>query len=137
MRQPPEITTQTPHVYVVDDDAGDRLIVDRLCSKLGVPTRLYASTDDFLQDVGPDSRGCMVTDMLMPTMSGLELHRTLNRRGIPLLTIMLTGYESPKSIEQCVEAGVFRFCPKELSLSTLGNAITIAMQQAAETAPAV
>ena len=81
-----------PTVHVVDDDEAVRNALERLLSSVKLPARLYASGDQFLDEYRDDNPGCLVTDVRMPGMSGMDIQREIKARNIDLPIIMITGY---------------------------------------------
>jgi FixJ family two-component response regulator len=79
-------------VFVVDDDASIRDSLSLLLSLRGYATALFANAEDFLAALQPDWRGCVVADIRMPGMSGLELQRCLLERGPNLPVIVITAH---------------------------------------------
>ncbi|HYM43557.1 MAG TPA: response regulator, partial [Steroidobacteraceae bacterium] len=92
-----------PVVFVVEDDAALRSLVRALVHSIGVNSRTFPSADKFLEHYDPRQPGCLVLDVFMPGMSGLELQDELNRRGavIPVIFIRVwrpiasRGFASP------------------------------------------
>lgn len=78
-------------VYIVDDDDAVRDSLSMLLQINGVPALTYASGDAFLHDVSPDRNACLLIDMNMPGMTGLEVLAELQTRGITIPTIVMTG----------------------------------------------
>jgi len=101
-----------PTVFVVDDDQAvrDSLQLSLKRAKLTVET--YASADDFLNAYDPDRPGCMVVDIRMPGMSGLELQEALNTRGSRLPIIFITGHADIAESVQAMRAGAVDFLEK-------------------------
>ena len=81
MAKPSEAAAAAPIVYVIDDDDGMRRALSLLLSTVGYKTLVFASPGDFLAHFDPDTHGCLVLDIRMPGMSGLELQQHLNRTG--------------------------------------------------------
>lgn len=78
-------------VYIVDDDAAVRDSVSMLLQSHGVPALTYASGSAFLRDVASDKNACLLIDMNMPGMTGLEVLAELQKRGITIPAIVMTG----------------------------------------------
>ena len=78
-------------VYVVEDDDGVRDSVAMLLRNYGVPVRTYASGGAFLRDLCPEKEACLLIDMNMPGVTGLEVLAELQRRGIAIPAIVMTG----------------------------------------------
>jgi RNA polymerase sigma factor (sigma-70 family) len=79
-------------VYVVDDDASVRDSLSLLLGLRGYRSALFASAEDFLAALEPAWKGCLLTDLRLPGMSGLELQQELRRRGNELPTVIITGH---------------------------------------------
>jgi FixJ family two-component response regulator len=98
--------------YVVDDDPAVR---DGLCALLGtvsIPTRAYASANEFLQIAEPGMVGCLVVDVRMPGMSGLELLHILKARDIHLPVIVISGHGDVAMAVRAMKAGAVDFLLK-------------------------
>ena len=78
-------------VFLIDDDASVRDSLSLLLSLKGMRTQLFAAAETFLETYRPEWRGCVLTDLQMPTMNGLELQRALLDRGITLPVVVLDG----------------------------------------------
>src|SRR5580704_9960244 len=81
-----------PVVIVIDDDETVRSSLKLLLKSVNLPTAVYASALDFLSHYVPDQPGCLVVDVHMPGMSGLELQHNLNLRGEMIPIIFITGH---------------------------------------------
>lgn len=92
-------------VYVVDDDPAMRHSLAWLIGTLGVPVESFASGEEFLRAVRPDQPGCLVTDVRMPGMSGLELQDTLARAGSLLAVVVITGHADVPMAARAFRAG--------------------------------
>ena len=79
-------------VFIIDDDASVRDAVSLLLSLRGYRTASFACGEDFLQACQPDWTGCVVADIKMPGMSGLELQLALSREGLALPVLIMTGH---------------------------------------------
>ena len=108
MSSPPPL----PRVYVVDDDPDLRDGVGRLLSDAGYEARCFESGVALLDAYPKLLPGCIVADMVMPGMSGLELHRRLLAAGCRWPVIMLTGQASRPTATRAMEAGIIAFLEK-------------------------
>jgi FixJ family two-component response regulator len=81
-----------PLIAVVDDDLAVRTSIDSLVRSLGFLVRLFASAEDFLRSAELFDVACLITDVQMPQMSGVELHEHLNARGVHIPTIFITAF---------------------------------------------
>ena len=96
-----------PTVYVVDDDDGMRRALDTLLRTVGYKTAVFSRPGEFLADFQPDSAGCLVLDIRMPDMSGLEVQQQLNRMGSMLPVIFITGHGDVPMAVQAMTEGAF------------------------------
>jgi FixJ family two-component response regulator len=120
----------TPHnhcVYIVDDDASVRDSLAVLLGLKGYRTQSFASAEEFLQTCRPTGTGCMLLDVKMAGMSGLELQKTLRKRQICLPVIVITAHGDVPTARAALVAGAVDFLEKpvdpELLLSTLHAAL--------------
>ena len=99
-------------VYVVDDDPSIRRAVARLCRSAGLAVQAFASARELLEAGVPESPACLVLDVRMPGLSGLDLQSELARRGIQTPIIFITGHgDIPMSV-QAMKAGAVDFLTK-------------------------
>src|ERR1017187_9421415 len=112
MAKPSEAATAAPIVYVIDDDDGMRSALSLLLSTVGHKTLVFANPRDFLAQFDPDTHGCLVLDIRMPGMSGLELQQHLNRTGSMLPVIFITGHGDVPMAVQAMKEGAFEFIEK-------------------------
>jgi FixJ family two-component response regulator len=114
-------------VYVVDDDAAVRRFLQGLIRSVGLEVKTYATAQSFLDDYQVGAPGCLLLDIRMPGMSGLELQAELRRRGIDLPVIILTGHGDVEVAVHAMKAGAVDFIEKpfnnELLLQGIQNAI--------------
>jgi two-component system response regulator FixJ len=124
-------------VYVIDDDEGARQSLEFLLDCSGIRVRSFPSADAFLKSSPPLSGACIVTDVRMPGMSGVELAEELQRRSINVPTIVMTGHADVPLAIQAMKAGVADFIEKPFDDDVMLSAISKAMarhagQQAAQ-----
>jgi RNA polymerase sigma factor (sigma-70 family) len=114
-------------VYVIDDDASVRDSINLILSLKGMRTQLFSSAEDFLEAYRPEWRGCILTDLQMPGMSGLDLQQALLERGILLPVVVLTAHGDVPTTRVAMKGGAFDFLEKpindEVLLDVLKNAI--------------
>jgi two-component system response regulator FixJ len=132
MAKPNEAAAAAPIVYVIDDDDGMRKALSLLLSTVGYKTLVFASPGDFLAHFDPDIHGCLVLDIRMPGMSGLELQQHLNRTGSMLPVIFITGHGDVPMAVQAMKEGAFEFIQKPFRDQDLLDRINHALQQDAE-----
>ena len=121
-----------PAVYVVDDDDGMRRALDALLSTVGYKTAVFSRPSEFLANFKADSPGCLVLDIRMPDMSGLELQQHLNRIGSMLPVIFITGHGDVPMAVQAMKEGAFEFVQKPFRDQDLLDRINHALKQDAE-----
>lgn len=128
----PDDKSAVPTVYVVDDDDGMRRALDALLSTVGYKTAVFSHPGEFLGDFKPDSAGCLVLDIRMPEMSGLEVQQQLNRLGSMLPVIFITGHGDVPMAVQAMKEGAFEFIQKPFRDQDLLDRINHALKQDAE-----
>jgi FixJ family two-component response regulator len=102
-------------VFVVDDDPAMRDSLRWLIESTGVRVETYRDAQSFLDACQPEMPGCLVLDVRMPGMSGLDLQAELARRGIALPTIVITGHAEVPLAVRAVKAGAIDFIEKPFS----------------------
>jgi len=107
--------TSSPVVFVVDDDPAMRDSLRWLIESTGVRVETYADAQTFLAAIRSDVPGCLVLDVRMPGMSGLDLQAELAARGIALPTIVITGHAEVPMAVRAVKAGAIDFIEKPFS----------------------
>jgi two-component system, LuxR family, response regulator FixJ len=120
-----------PVVFVVDDDERARKSVCALVSSLGLQTEAYSSAEEFLAREIPVCHGCVVTDIRMIGMSGLDLQDRLKERGVRLPVIVLTAYPKTRSTVRAMKAGAVTLLEKPYDEEELWDAIRNALAQEA------
>lgn len=104
-----------PVVFVVDDDPAMRDSLRWLIESTGLNVETFGDAQTFLARIRPDLPGCLVLDVRMPGMSGLDLQAELTRRGIGLPTIVVTGHAEVPMAVRAVKAGAIDFIEKPFS----------------------
>jgi two-component system response regulator FixJ len=103
---------QASTVFVVDDDEGVRNSLRFLLRSVGLQTQTLASATEFLDTYKPSQPGCLVLDVRMPGMSGLELQEQLNLRGAVIPVIFITGHGDIPMAVEAMQQGAFDFLQK-------------------------
>jgi FixJ family two-component response regulator len=116
-----------PLIHVVDDDDSLRTALLRLIRAAGYEARGYASTGDFLMCPPFDRPGCLLLDMHLPGPSGLDLQEDLQRRGVGLPVVFLTGRADVASSVRAMKAGASDFLTKPVESATLLEALQRAL----------
>jgi FixJ family two-component response regulator len=118
-----------PTVFVVDDYAPVRRSISRLLHTAGFAVAAFASAGEFLAQYDPQTLGCLVLDLAMPTVNGLELQRILAKAGSLLPIIFLTGQgDVPKSV-QAMKHGASDFLTKPVNDEDLIAAVRVAIEK--------
>ncbi len=117
-------------VYVVDDEAGTRDAVSSLLRSAGLNVATFGSADDFLATHFSDVPGCLVLDMLLPGLSGLDLQRKLAEMGLDLPIIFITGHGDIPTAVQAMKAGAVELLTKPFRDDDLLDAIQQALDRA-------
>jgi FixJ family two-component response regulator len=119
-------------VYIIDDDEGMRESLNVLLNTVGYKTATYGNPNDFLAQFNRAAAGCLVLDIRMPGMSGLELQQQLNRIGCMLPVIFITGHGDVPMAVQAMKEGAFEFIQKPFRDQDLLDRINHALQLDAE-----
>lgn len=125
-------TRRKPTVYIVDDDDGMRRALTVLMSTVGYNAVAFERPSEFLQKLDPNQPGCLVLDVRMPEMSGLEVQQQLNRNGSMLPVILITGHGDIPMAVQAMKDGAFDFLQKPFRDQDLLDRINGALKQDAE-----
>jgi two-component system response regulator FixJ len=124
--------TRNPQVLVVDDDAGVRNAMRALLKSVGIECTLYASAQEFLGAYEPSQPGCLLLDIRMPGMSGLELQQQMNLRGAVIPVIFMTGHGDIPMAVEAMQHGAFDFLQKPFRDQDLLDRIQRAIAKDAE-----
>src|SRR5664279_5340896 len=122
-----------PVVHIVDDDASFLDAVSRLLRASGFLVRVFSSASEFLEQHDNDLPGCVVTDLQMPGLNGLDLQSALMRSGNPLPGLFLTGHGEIAATVSAMRSGAEDFlekrAPKDLLLEAVGRALARDMRE--------
>ncbi|WP_417594279.1 response regulator transcription factor [Parasphingorhabdus sp.] len=110
-------------IYIVDDDDAVRRSVKFMLKHTGFQTREMASGDEFLKNVQRNERGCVLLDIRMPGMDGLEVQEHMNKNGIDMPIIILTGHGDIEIAVKAMRAGALNFIEKPYNKDALLRAI--------------
>ncbi len=118
---------QESTVFVVDDDDAVRNSMRWLVESVGLPVETYASAREFLETHDPNRPGCLVLDVRMPGMSGLDLQEKLHEKGIVIPIIVVSGHGDVPTAVRAIKAGAVEFIEKpvndQLLLDTIQRCI--------------
>jgi FixJ family two-component response regulator len=117
-------------VYVVDDDDSVLRSLSRLLTTSGFQVQAFSSAETFLKSVRADSQGCVLLDVTMPRISGLQVQAALKERGIKLPVIAISARESHQIRETARELGAQFFLHKPVDDQALLDAIAWVTQRA-------
>ena len=123
------LRTDQAIVYVVDDEPSIRNSTKELAESVGLRVQTFATAQEFLRSQRPDAPGCLVLDVRLPGLSGLDLQRELARTNSPLPIIFITGHgDIPMSV-RAMKAGAIDFLAKPCRHQDLLDAIAHAIER--------
>ena len=120
---------QAPTIFVVDDDEVVRNSLRFLLKSVGLQAQTLASASEFLATYKPSQPGCLVLDVRMPGMSGLELQQQLNLRGAVIPVIFITGHGDIPMAVEAMQQGAFDFLQKPFRDQDLIDRIQRALER--------
>jgi FixJ family two-component response regulator len=115
-------------VAVIEDDESYRVAVQRLLKSAGFSVESFGSAEAFLNSGQQYETGCLITDIRMPGMSGLELQSKLNSDHCPIPTIFVTAHGDEKMRLQAMRGGAVKFLAKPFDGETLLEAVRVALR---------
>jgi len=133
MRTPVAPTSESPAlsmmslISIVDDDASVRVGTDNLLSSHGYRVRTFASAEEFLQSSCLNDSSCVIADVQMPAMSGLDLLMHMRAHGYDAPFIFITAFPEESVRTQALKAGAISFLAKPFAGSVLINCVEIAL----------
>ncbi len=122
-----------PTVFVVDDDPAVRDSLRWLLASVDLDVETYASAPEFLDAYDPDKPGCVLVDVRMPGMSGLELQEELASRSTKLPVIIITGHSDVQMAVRAMKGGAFDFIEKPFNDQALLDLVQKALERNRET----
>lgn len=120
-------------VYVIDDDEAVRNSLRLLLKSVGLPVKTFGSAKEFLPSYDPHQSGCMVLDIRMPGMSGLELLQQLNLKGATIPVVFITGHGDIPMAVEAMQNGAFDFLQKPFRDQDLIDRVQRALERDAST----
>jgi FixJ family two-component response regulator len=120
-------------VFVVDDDARMRVATERLLKSVGLRAEAFATPQEFLRCKLPDGPSCLVLDVRLPGMSGLDVQRKLTEAGVQIPVIFITGHGDIPMTVKAMKSGAVEFLTKPFRDQDLVDAIQQALQRERET----
>lgn len=122
-------SSDTPTVFIIDDDDRMRAAMQRLLKSIGLNTKSFAAPQDFLQHKLPDGPSCLVLDVRLPGMSGLDVQHKLNEKGVHIPIIFITGHGDIPMTVKAMKSGAVDFLTKPWRDQDLVDAIQQALER--------
>jgi len=126
------VSAAEPTVYLVDDDASVCQSLARLMKAVGYRARAFNSPDEFLRHYRDEGPACLVLDIRLPGMTGLELQRTLTAAHRSLPIVFITGHGDVPASVQAMKEGAVDFLPKPFLDADLLKAVSLALDRSAQ-----
>lgn len=120
-------TEDSPVVFIVDDDAGVRRSIQDLLSSVALDSKTFATPKEFLESKRTHCQGCMILDIRLPGMSGLDFQRELTKAGVSLPIIFITGHGDVPMSVQAMKSGAVEFLMKPFRPQELLDAVQHAL----------
>ena len=118
-----------PTVFVIDDDAAMRAAIRGLLKSVGLPSESYGTAEEFLRNKRPDGPSCLVLDVSLPGVSGLDFQRQLADAGIQIPIIFITGHGDIPMTVKAMKSGALEFLTKPFRDQDLLDAIRQALDR--------
>jgi FixJ family two-component response regulator len=125
-----------PIISVVDDDVSVREALESLIKSVGLKARAFASAEEFLNANAARDTSCLILDVWMPGMGGLELQHQLTEDGWRIPIIFISAHSDDRIRAQALEAGAVGFLSKPFSEEALVDAVYAALDPAKDSSPA-
>jgi FixJ family two-component response regulator len=123
------MTEPQPLVFVIDDDASTRETLSSLIRSVGLQVELFGSAQEFLKSKRPDAPSCLVLDIRLPGISGLDFQRKLADSDISIPVIFITGHGDIQMSVRAMKAGAIEFLTKPFRAQDLLDAIHAALEK--------
>jgi len=117
-----------PTVFIVDDDDAIVRSLTAVVELIGLKVKSFASGNEFLKNYKPTGPACLILDVIMPQMSGLELQKHLAAAGIALPTILISGHSDVRTAVEAMKLGAIEFLEKPFSIQELCDNIQKAIR---------
>jgi FixJ family two-component response regulator len=126
-------SADSPIVFIVDDDARMRAAMQRLLKTVGLHSQLFATPEEFLGHELPEGPSCLLLDVRLPGMSGLDVQRKLTEVGAQIPIIFITGHGDIPMTVKAMKSGAVEFLTKPFRDQDLIDAIQQALKQDSQT----
>jgi FixJ family two-component response regulator len=123
------VTCRRECIAILDDDASVRKALARLISVCSYTVQTYGSAREFIDSLNTSVPDCLILDLQMEDVTGLELLNYLNCRGTPIPTVVLTAQDEPGTHERCADAGAVAFLIKPIGKEQLLKSIEAATRR--------
>jgi len=123
------VSEDQPVVFVIDDSPSVRDALDSLIRSVHLNVQSFGSTEEFLQFKRPDAPGCIVLDVRLPGLSGLDFHREMAKSNVDLPVIFITGHGDVPMSVRAIKAGAIEFLPKPFRDQDLLDAIYLGIER--------
>jgi FixJ family two-component response regulator len=120
--------SENPLISIIDDDLSVREATMNLVRTMGFATAAFESAEHFLESDGPHRTSCLIADMRMPGISGLELHARLLASGTPIPTILMTAFADERDRMRAMKAGVVSYLAKPFTETELFACLNSALK---------
>ncbi len=120
---------QEPFIACIDDDKSVRDAIEGFLKAFGFAVQVYPSAEDFLQSSRLDQPSCLIADVTLPGMSGLQLQQHLTATGQRVPTIFITAFSDARRRAQALAAGAICFLEKPITKDDLLTCIQLALEQ--------
>ena len=124
-----EATSGQSIVFVIDDDASLGASVSSLLRSVGLQARVFASTSEFLQEKRPNVPSCMVLDVRLPGVSGIDFQADLSKRNIHIPIVFMTGHGDIPMTVRAMKAGAVEFLTKPFRDQDMLDAVKLALER--------
>ena len=125
MNQPAE----PPTVFIIDDDPQVRASIAGLLKSVGLRSEIFGTAQEFLDSTRPDGHSCLVLDVRLPGMNGLDVQRALAEKGVPIPIVFITGHGDIPMTVRAMKAGAVDFLAKPFRDQDLLDAVAAAIQR--------
>ena len=125
---------QAPTIAIVDDDGSVRLALENLVRSLGYNARTFASAEETLQSPDLDEAACLIADVQMPGMSGVDLQDVLRKQGHHIPMVFITAFPEDRIRDRVLKAGAVCFLIKPFDSGKLIDCLHMALQKRTDAA---